>query len=65
MSDRGPDVWREAERRNKPKREAMARAMWAETRTPELRALLRQLHPKLHFEDVKRRRSPSRATFPT
>ena len=27
--------------------------MWAEARTPELRALLRQLHPKLHFEDVK------------
>lgn len=52
----------EAVRRNKAKREADARALWREARTPELRAHLRLLHPDL-FEGAAAPRQPGSRRF--
>jgi hypothetical protein len=46
----GADVWDEAERRGKAKRDAYASALWRDAQTPELRALLRKQYPHLFAE---------------
>jgi hypothetical protein len=54
-------AWEESERRGEAKRETQARGLWRDAKTPELRALLRQLYPHLFANQPE---GPPRCEWP-